>query len=103
VGGVCRRSACLVLFFSSFFVARMSAAKSGAFSEACTIAPGYRFAHPGYVLAPRVIEPKPVLPPVLKLRRDAILRGVFLARAVPQASDALHRENEIACLFPPPR
>ena len=63
--GVCRRSASLVLFFF-FFVARVSAAKPGDDIEDCNAAPGYRFAHPGYVLAPSVIEPKPVLPPGLR-------------------------------------
>ena len=49
--GVCRRSASLVLFFF-FFVARVSAAKPGDDSEDCNAAPGYRFAHPGYLIAP---------------------------------------------------
>jgi len=73
VGGVCRRSASLV-FILSF------------------LAPGFRFAHPGYVLAPSVIEPKPVLPPGLE--NFGVTRsppGVVLARAVPQTSDAKNR------------
>src|SRR5579871_1284671 len=52
------------------------------------------------IRSPSVIEPKPVLPPgLMKLRRDAISLGVFRARAVPQTSDAPHRENEIVCPF----
>jgi hypothetical protein len=38
--------------------------------------PDFALLNPGYVLAPRLIEPKPVLPPGLeKLRRDAIKRS----------------------------
>jgi hypothetical protein len=59
----------LFLFSFFFFFLRSpdgAQRNPGDSSEADNIAPGYRFAHPGYVLAPSVIEPKPVLPPGLK-------------------------------------
>jgi hypothetical protein len=37
-----------ILSVRSFFVARMSEAKSGSGIEGREIVPGYRFAHPGY-------------------------------------------------------
>jgi hypothetical protein len=38
-----------LFYFFVFFVARVSEAKPGDDIEDCNAAPGYRFAHPGYL------------------------------------------------------
>jgi hypothetical protein len=59
-------------FIFLFFAARVEQSETRDSRQGDNIAPGFRFAQSG-LLAPSLIEPKPVLPPgFLKLRRDAI-------------------------------
>jgi hypothetical protein len=88
--GVCRRSACLVLIFCFFFVARVSAAKPGDSSEAYISLPDIASLIRATACAKR---DRAEAGPTARCQNFGVTRSSsgVLARAVPHTSDAKNR------------